>query len=204
MLGPQYLVSRLLKKSRGSAVADSRIDPSSKVESGSTVVRCVFARHSFCGYDCTLVDCDVGPFVSIANRVSAGGSRHPMEYVSTSPVFLSHRDSVRTKLARHPYDPRVKTIIGADVWIGEAALLKGGITIGPGAVIGMGSVVTKDVEPYAVVAGNPARTVRQRFAPQVAEALLKMAWWTLPDEELRRLAPLFTEPERLLKQEGYL
>lgn len=204
MLGPQYLVSRILKKTRGSAVADSRIDQTSKVESGSTVVRCVFARHSFCGYDCTLVDCDVGPFVSIANRVSAGGARHPIEYVSTSPVFLSHRDSVKTKLARHRYDPRVQTVIGADVWIGEAALLKGGVVVGPGAVIGMGSVVTKDVEPFAIVAGNPARTIRLRFSPQVVEALLKMAWWDRSDEELRRLGPLFTDPERMLKQEGFL
>ena len=204
MLGPQYLVSRILKKSRGSAVADCVIHPTSKVESGCTVLRCVFERHSFCGYDCTLVDCDVGPFVSIASRVSAGGARHPLEYVSTSPVFLSHRDSVKTKLARHRYDPRVKTVIGADVWIGEAALLKGGVTIGPGAVIGMGSVVTKDIEPYAIVAGNPARTIRLRFSPQVVDALLRMAWWKLSDEELRRLGPLFTEPERLLKQEGFL
>ncbi|OGQ21949.1 MAG: acetyltransferase [Deltaproteobacteria bacterium RBG_16_71_12] len=119
-------------------------------------------------------------------------------------MFLSHRDSVKTKLARHRYDPRVKTVIGADVWIGEAALLKGGVTIGPGAVIGMGSVVTKDIEPYAIVAGNPARTIRLRFSPQVVDALLRMAWWKLSDEELRRLGPLFTEPERLLKQEGFL
>lgn len=204
MLGPRYLVSRILKKSRGSAVADSRIDPTSKIESGSTVVRCVFARHSFCGYDCALVDCEVGPFVSIASHVSAGGARHPIEYVSTSPVFLSHRDSVATKLARHVYDPRAKTVIGADVWIGEGALIKGGVTIGPGAVVGMGSVVTKDVEPYAIVAGNPARLLRMRFSPQVAQALLKMAWWDRPDDELRRLGPLFIDPERLLRQEGFL
>lgn len=204
MISLGYVVSRLLKKARGSAIADSDIHPTSKVESGSTIIRTRFQRHSFCGYDCTFVDCEVGAFCSIASKVTVGGSRHPMEYVSTSPVFLSHRDSVKTKFSRHPYVWRAQTTIGHDVWIGENVLIKGGVSIGHGAVIGMGSVVTRDVAPYAIVGGNPARLIRMRFAPEIVEALLKMAWWNLPDEELRRLAPFFPEPERMLRQEGWL
>jgi len=194
----------MLKKSRGCAIADSAIHSTSKVESGSTVVRSRFDRHSFCGYDCTVVDCDVGAFCSIAGSVTIGGARHPMEYVSTSPVFLAHRDSVKTKFSKHPYRWRVRTTIGNDVWIGEKALIKAGVTIGHGAVVGMGSIVTKNVEPYAIVAGNPARVVRMRFSKEVMEGLLKLQWWNLPDDELRRLAPLFPEPELLLRQEGLL
>lgn len=199
-----YVVSRLLKKARGSAVADSYIHPTSKVESGSTIIRSRFDRHSFCGYDCTFIDCEVGAFCSIASKVTVGGSRHPMEYVSTSPVFLSHRDSVKIKFSRHPYVWRVKTTIGHDVWIGENVLIKGGVSIGHGAVIGMGSVVTKDVAPYSVVGGNPARLIRMRFAPDVVDALLRMTWWNLSDEELRHLAPDFTDPRKVLQQEGLL
>ena len=99
MLTLQYVISRVIRKLRGSAVRDSVIHPTSKVESGSTIVRTTFDRHSFCGYDCTLIDCAVGSFCSIANAVSIGGARHPIEYVSTSPVFLDHRDSVKTKFA---------------------------------------------------------------------------------------------------------
>lgn len=204
MISFGYIVSRVLKKARGNAIADSVIHPTSKVESGSTIVRTKFDRHSFCGYDCTFIDCDIGAFCSIASRVTAGGSRHPMEYVSTSPVFLSHRDSVKAKFSRHPYFWSAKTMIGHDVWIGEGVLIKGGIKIGHGAVIGMGSVVTKDVPDYAIVAGNPARVIRMRFEPEIVDALLRLKWWNLPDDELRRLAPLFPNPEEMLKHEGLL
>jgi len=199
-----YALSRMLKKARGSAVLNSVIHSTSKVESGSTVLRTRFNRHTFCGYDCTLIDCDVGAFCSIASKVTVGGSRHPMEYVSTSPVFLSHRDSVKAKYSRHSYLWRAQTTIGHDVWIGENVLVKGGVNIGHGAVIGMGSVVTRDVAPYSIVAGNPARPIRMRFAPEIVEALLKMAWWDLPDQELRRLAADFQDPEKMLRREGWL
>lgn len=200
----RYIIARVIKKLRGSAILDSEIHPTSKVESGSTIVRTTFDRHSFCGYDCTLIDCAVGAFCSIANKVSIGGARHPMEYISTSPVFLYHRDSVKTKLARHRYEWRAKAIIGSDVWIGESALIKGGVTIGHGAVVGMGSVVTKDVPPYGVVVGNPARVVRMRFEPDVIEALLRMQWWKYTDAELRRLGPMVVDPRAMLRNEGFL
>jgi acetyltransferase-like isoleucine patch superfamily enzyme len=204
MISLRYVISRLLKKARGSAIADSVIHPTSKIESGSTIVRTRFDRHSFCGYDCTFIDCQVGGFCSIASRVIVGGARHPMEYVSTSPVFLGHRDSVKTKFSRHQYVWRATTSIGNDAWIGEGVFIKGGVNIGHGAVIGMGSVVTKDVPPYAIVAGNPARLIRMRFKPEIIEALLKMQWWDLPDDELRRLAPHFQNPEMMLRQRGFL
>lgn len=204
MLPFEYIISRLLKKARGNAIAESVIHPTSKVESGSTVIRTTFDRHSFCGYDCTMIDCAVGAFCSIANKVTVGGARHPIEYVSTSPVFLDHRDSVKTKYAHHHYEWRPKTVIGSDVWIGESSLIKGGVKVGHGAVIGMGSVVTKDVPAYGIVAGNPATLIRMRFEPLVIEALLKMQWWTYPDEELVRLAPDFPDPVKMLKQEGLL
>ena len=204
MIPISYVFSRLLKKLRGSAITDSVIDPTSKVESGSTIVRSRFDRHSFCGYDCTFIDCEVGAFCSIASRVTAGGARHPMEYVSTSPVFLSHRDSVKTKFSCHSYDLRIKTTIGNDVWVGENVLIKSGVTIGHGAVVGMGSVVTHDVPPYAIIGGNPAQLIRMRFRPEVVAALLAMQWWDLPDEDLLRLAPQFTDPEAMLRKEGRL
>lgn len=203
-MNASYLYSRLLKKLRGAAIHASRIHASSKVESGSSVHGSSMAKHSFCGYDCTIVHCDIGAFTSIASRVTIGGVAHPMEFVSTSPAFLSHKDSIATKFARHHYLPRVRTTVGNDVWIGEGAYIKAGVNIGHGAVVGMGSVVTKDVRPYEVVAGNPARPIRTRFDENVIAALLKLAWWDLPDAELRRLAVAFNDPVALLKQEGLL
>lgn len=198
------LYFKIVRKARGRNLSGSRINPTSKVEAGSVVVGSTFDRHSFCGYDCTILHTDIGAFCSIAGRVAIGGAHHPIEYVSTSPTFLSHRDSVKAKFARHDYLPVVRTSIGSDVWIGEGCFIKAGVRIGHGAVIGMGSVVTRDVPDYAIVAGNPARLVRMRFEQPIIDGLLKMAWWKMPDKELRRIGPLIPDPEALLRQEGCL
>ncbi|MEN8170712.1 MAG: CatB-related O-acetyltransferase [Pseudomonadota bacterium] len=192
------IYSRLIKKLRGICVRASVIHHTSKVESGSTVVNTVIRRHSFCGYDCNLINCDIGSFCSIGSRVSIGGARHPIEYVSTSPVFLSHRDSVKSKFAEHDYLPKVKTFIGNDVWIGEGVFIKAGISIGNGAVIGMGSVVTKNVPPYSIYAGNPAREVRKRFSDDIVGELLSIKWWDWPDAKLVEYGKYFNDPRNLI------
>ena len=199
-----YFLSRVIKKIRFSAVRSSNVHETSKIESGCTVVNSTFQRHSFCGYDCSLLNCDVGAFCSIASKVSVGGVAHPLQFVSTSPAFLSHRDSIKTKFSRHKYLPELRTTIGNDVWVGEGAYIKAGVNIGHGAVVGMGSVVTRDVPPYAIVAGNPARIIRMRFDERIIKSLLAMAWWDKSDDDLRRLAANFDQPELLLAQEGYL
>ena len=204
MLSLTYFYAKVLKKIRGNSIIFSCIHKTSKVESGSTVVKSTVSRHSFCGYDCSILNCDIGAFCSIASRVSIGGVRHPTEFVSTSPVFLSHKDSVKAKFATHDYLPIIRTAVGNDVWIGEGAFIKAGVKVGDGAVIGMGAVVTKDVAPYSIVAGNPARLIRMRFDNDIVEALLKMQWWSLPDSELHRLGAGFNDPHALLRSEGLL
>ncbi|QNV66588.1 CatB-related O-acetyltransferase [Pseudomonas sp. CFA] len=199
-----YIISRILKKSRGSALIDSHVPRSSKVESGSTLFSTRFGEHSFCGYDCTFIKTTIGSFCSVANNVVVGGARHPIEYVSTSPVFLAHKESIKKKFSRHEYRWDPTTTIGHDVWIGEGVLIKGGITIGTGAVIGMGSVVTKDVPPYAIYGGNPARLIRYRFPESIVEGLLKSRWWELSDEQLSVAAAHFTDPEAFLKNQNLL
>ena len=194
----RYLLARTLKKARGSAIDGSEVHGTAKIESGCQIVDSVFGRHSFCGYDCTLLNCEVGSFCSIASRVSVGGPGHPVDFVSTSPVFLSHRDSVKAKFARHEYSFRPRTIIGHDVWIGEGAYIKSGVRIGHGSVVGMASVVTRDVAPYSIVAGNPARLIRMRFEPHVAEALLRLQWWNWPEAKLAEYGRYFDDPASLL------
>lgn len=199
-----YIYSRVLKKLRGAALSGSQIHKDSKVESGSTVINTIFDRHSFCGYDCLLNNCEVGSFTSIASNVKIGGSMHPMEFVSTSPVFLSHKDSVKTKLAKHDYYNIPKTVIGCDVWIGEGAYIKSGVKVGHGAVIGMGTVVTKDVPAYSVFCGNPGKVVKYRFDENIREALLDSKWWDMPDAKLKELGNLITSPVEFLRALGKL
>ncbi|MFO1228346.1 CatB-related O-acetyltransferase [Roseateles sp.] len=193
-----YLWSKLVKVARGTALRNTRVHPSSRVHSGSTLVDCTVDRHSFVGYDCQLLNVELGPFCSLASHLCIGGVAHPAHFVSTSPVFLAHKDSVTTKFARHDYLPQLRTHIGADVWIGDGAFVKAGVRIGHGAIIGMGAVVTHDVPPYAVVAGNPARLIRHRFEPQIVEGLLRSEWWTWPDARLREFGPVMTDPVAFL------
>ena len=196
----RYIFARVLKRLKLPAIRRSVIHPTSKVEGGSQVVDTVFGRHSYCGYDCTFLNVDVGSFCSISESVFVGGSGHPMHFVSTSPVFLSHRDSVKTKLARFDYLNLPRTRIGHDVWIGYGARMRAGETIGHGAVVAMGSVVTRDVPHYSVVGGNPADIIRPRFDKNIARKLLETSWWDLPDDELGHWAPYFNDPERFLDE----
>lgn len=190
---------KLLKKLRLRAVKGSQVHASSKLEAGTSFYYSTMARHSFCGYDCDVSHADIGAFVSIANGVVIGGGRHPMEWVGMSPVFYEGRDSVKAKFSAHAREPVERVSIGNDVWIGRSAIVLPGVQIGNGAVVGAGSVVTRSVAPYAIVAGNPARLIRYRFSESIIARLTATAWWTLDEAELRRLGPCFNDVERFLE-----
>ncbi len=179
---------------------NSNIDKSSKINSGCNIVNTNMDRHSYCGYNCEIINADIGSFCSIAGHVVIGGSKHPVEWVSTSPVFQDGRNSIKKKYARHITENGKRTVIGSDVWIGENALIKQGVNIGPGAVIGMGSVVTKDVEPFSIVAGAPAKEIRKRFESEVIEKLLLIQWWNFNEEDLLRYAEYFTDPKEFIRK----
>jgi acetyltransferase-like isoleucine patch superfamily enzyme len=123
----------------------------------------------------------IGRYGSIASGVRTMNRNHPMEYKSMHAYFFNPRLG-RCREDRVEYTPLA---IGNDVWLGAGCLiLPHSKSIGDGAVVGAGAVVNKDVPPYAVVVGNPARVVRFRFPKPVIEALLASRWWEKPIEEL--------------------
>ncbi|QJT07511.1 CatB-related O-acetyltransferase [Oceanidesulfovibrio marinus] len=127
----------------------------------------------------------VGRFCSIAENVRAVIVGHNLEHVSTYPFNLLFHDWPEAQeLTGHPVH-KGDLVIGNDVWIGQDSLLLGGVTIGDGAVVGAGAVVSKDVPPYAVVAGNPARVVKKRFSDADIETLLSIRWWDWPLDTVR-------------------
>lgn len=85
------------------------------------------------------------------------------------------------------------TVVGNDVWIGQGATILPGVHIGDGAIIGLGSVVGRDVEPYTIVAGNPAKVVRKRFDDELIGLLQRLQWWNKGVDEIQRLIPLLTD-----------
>lgn len=194
-----YFWSKILRKLRGAAIKNSKIHNSSKVEAGSQIFNVKMGKYSFCGYDCEISNCEIGSFTSIANGVVIGGGMHPMDWVGMSPVFYKGRDSVKAKFSEFDRKVVKPTIIGNDVWIGRNALVKQGVNIGTGAVIGMGSVVTKDVPPYAIFAGNPAKFIRYRFNDDIIQRLLESCWWELDEKILSRAAKNIKDPESFLR-----
>ena len=193
-----YILSRIFKKLRLASVKDSYISFKSKVESGSLFYNSYMDDFSFCGYDCEIINTRIGKYCSIANNVIIGAAQHPLDWVSTSPVFYKGRDSVSKKFAEHDLPQSLTTIIGNDVWIGHSVLIKQGVQIGDGAVIAMGSVVTKDVPAYAIVGGVPSKVIRYRFNVETIKKLEEIRWWDFPEEKLISVAKSFNNLELFL------
>lgn len=141
-------------------------------------------------------DLEIGAFCSIADKVTIFlGCEHRTDFVSTYPFQILWPAANYYGLTGHPAN-KGPVRIGNDVWIGWGATIMSGVTIGDGAVIGAQSMVTKDVEPYAIVAGNPARFIKFRFSPQVKARLLQSKWWDLTDPEIVKILPILCAPPR--------
>jgi acetyltransferase-like isoleucine patch superfamily enzyme len=127
---------------------------------------------------------EVGAFCSIGPKVKVhGGGEHVLDRASTFPMNAMFLDPQRrNRLDDLDTGP---TVIGNDVWIGMGATVLAGLGVGDGSVIGAGAVVTHDVPPYAIVAGNPARLIRHRFDADVRERLQAVRWWDWSDEQIR-------------------
>lgn len=180
-----YYFSKLIKKIHIPAIKNSNIDKTSRICSASHVVDVKMGRYSYIGNNCTVINVNIGNFCSIADNVIIGGASHPITWVSTSPVFHKGKNIMKKNFSTHYFETSKRTTIENDVWIGNNCLIKSGIKIENGAVIGMGSVLTKDVGPYEIWGGNPAKLIRKRFDDKKIEYLLKYQWWDLPEEILK-------------------
>ena len=185
---------------RPPALNNCIIDSSSKVCSQSELTNCKIGKYSYLGYNCFAVNARIGNYCSIADRVSIGGAMHPIEYVSSSPVFHEGKNVLRKNFSTHSVEETPISSIGNDVWIGQGAYIKAGVVVGDGSVIGMGAVVTKSIGPYEIWAGNPAHFIRKRFDDEIAKKLLESKWWEKEDEEIKKLAPLFNDPVSFIEE----
>ena len=152
-----------------------------------------FERHVTHRYEYYLDKLIIGKFCQIASGVNfvMSGANHQMNAVTTYPFYIMEGwDQPVPPLDEMPL--KGDTIVGNDVWIGENATILPGVKIGDGAIIGMNSVVTKDVEPYTIVGGTPARVIRKRFDNELIDLLLRLKWWDKEIEEINNLIPILT------------
>ncbi len=184
-------------------VRDSILGAYTEVGARTQLLEVLLADYSYVVNDSDIAYTTLGKFCSIAAMTRINPGNHPMDRVTQSHItyrasayFPGEHDETEFFAWRRAHH----VAIGHDVWVGHGAIILPGRTIGTGAVVAAGAVVTKDVAPYAIVAGNPARVIRQRFPAAVAERLLRLAWWNWTHDELRAALPDF----RCQSVEGFL
>ena len=153
-----------------------------------------FEKHVLHHYDFNGDKLIIGKFCQIASGVTfiMNGANHQMNAASTYPFYIMEG---WTQTPPAPEDLPLKgdTVIGNDVWIGQNATILPGVHIGDGAIIGLGSIVGHDVDPYTIVAGNPAKPIKKRFDNEMIELLLRLQWWNKDINEIQQLIPLLTD-----------
>lgn len=170
----KYYFSKFIKKLHLPAIKNTVVHKSSNVCDGAHVVNSEIGKYSYIGNYCTIINTDIKAFCSIADNCIIGGAAHLIKWVSTSPAFHDVKNCMSKNFSNHAFETSQKTNIGNDVWIGNNSLIKSGIKIGDGAVIGMSSVVTKDVPSYEIWAGNPSKLIRKRFDDNTINELLRI------------------------------
>ncbi len=164
-----------------------------EVGARTKVAESSFGDYSYVVNDSDIIYAAIGRFCSIAAHTRINPGNHPLDR-----VMLSHVGYRSSAYGMGPDDPdffawrrSAPVTLGHDVWLGHGAIVLPGRTIGTGAAIGAGTVVTRDVPPFAVVVGNPGRVLRLRFPEPVIEALHRIAWWDWPHERLAAAMPDF-------------
>lgn len=158
--------------------------------------------HTFIN-EYTLIDSNtmsIGKFCSISHNVKIGVGPHPHHFVSTCPVFYSSNRGYVKQDLYDEYAAKGFTTIGNDVLIYANSIIVAGVTVGHGAIIGGGSVVTRDVPPYAIVAGVPAKVIGYRFSSDIVSKLLEICWWDLDIKYLTGLSEAMKNPEAFISE----
>lgn len=174
-----------------------------EIGKGSRIAYSSFDDYSYCDRFADIANATIGKFSNIASYVRIGATDHPMDTASLhhflyrsgdywedtghDPAFFAHRKSRRA-------------YVGHDTWIGHNAMIKPEVTVGDGAIVAAGAIVTKDVAPYTIVAGTPARVMRLRQPPEIAARLIALAWWDWDHARIRETLEDF----RALKAEAFL
>jgi acetyltransferase-like isoleucine patch superfamily enzyme len=156
-------------------------------------------RHSYVNANTRIRHTSVGKFCCIGANAKIGLGIHPTDLISSHPSFYSTNKNFKTFADRDYYKEYETVDMGNDVWIGENAVIMGGLRIGDGAIIAAGAVVTKNVEPYAIVGGVPAKKIRFRFSDDDIERIRRTGWWDKEEEWFQKNHHLFRNPDKFFE-----
>ncbi len=168
-------------------VRDCRFGPYTAVGARTQLTETDFGAYSYIVDDGDVIYASVGKFCSLARMVRLNPGNHPTwrasqhHFMYRAASYSLGEDEADVFAWRRAH----RVTLGHDVWVGHGATVMAGVTVGTGAVVGAGAVVTKDVAPYTIVGGVPARPIRERFPRAIAERLLTLAWWDWSHERLR-------------------
>ena len=169
-------------------IVNSTFAPWTEVGAGSRVLNSTFEAYAYCDRLSDIANTTVGKFANIAALTRIGPTDHPMQNASLHHFLYrssSYWDDIPDDADFMAHRASRRTVIGPDTWLGHGVIVKPEVTIGAGAVIASGAVVTKDVPPYMIMAGIPAQPLRPRFAPGIADRLMALAWWDWSHDRLR-------------------
>jgi phosphonate metabolism protein (transferase hexapeptide repeat family) len=186
-----------------SEIRDCQIGGWTEIGPNSIIAETTFGDYSYAHSDVMIIYAEIGKFCSIASHVRINPGNHPMDRVTQHHCTYRRRQygfGTADDDAFFDWRRAARCVIGHDVWIGHGALVMPGVRVGTGAVIGAGAVVTRDVAPYEVVVGGPARAVRRRFDEDTIARLMAVAWWDWDRATLeQRFADLLDVPAFVAK-----
>ena len=184
-------------------VTDTTFGAFTEIGRGSRVAHSTVGDYSYCDRYCDIANARIGKFSNIASFVRIGATDHPLDRASLHHFMYrsaSYWDDAAEDAAWFNHRHSRLAHIGHDTWIGHNAQVKPEVTIGHGAVVASGAVVTRDVAPYSIVAGLPAKPVRDRLPPGLADRLIALGWWDWDHARLRAALEDF----RTLPAEAFL
>lgn len=187
----------------GAEVVNSTFGRYCEVGVASRIVNSTFEDYAYCDRMSDIANTTVGRFSNVAAMTRIGPTDHPFTHAAQHHFLYRssyYWDDVQDDPAFFAARAARRTVLGADCWIGHGAIIKPEVTVGIGAIVASGAVVTKDVGPFMMVAGCPAKPLRARFEPEIIERLLSLAWWDWDHTRLRAALADFRE----LRAEAFL
>ncbi len=194
-----------------SAIIDNRdfFEGNNFIGQNASVLDCFMGNASYIAFESNLSHCIIGRYTCIGPYVKIISGKHPVRFASIHPFFYTKENQIglsfveKTKFKEHDYidtEHHYHVLIGNDVWIGSGAQIMAGIKVGDGAIIAAGALVTKDVSPYTIVAGVPAKEIKKRFDEETIARFIKIRWWDSDETIIKDNAELFEDVEQMLNK----